>query len=313
MKSMNQYAGFKLFCVGLMAAVFVPVCPAADVYRVSEVLRVTSPIAFECRLENFPHAKQARFRVSIRGAAVSQVRSREESVEALGAMLTSAERIELRNVTVRNYFRLEADVWTASENIRPALAAGQFIRETPLNNAASQPASKQDRSERTVPRVSRPAPSRSPQIMIGAYDLHRLMKTRIDASSLRAETPLAEALEQISGSLEPRLPMVVFWSDLQANAFVDKETAIGVDGFGVMPAAQALDIVLYSVSGSGMPLKFTIDGGVLKIGTLRSLSGKVTRVYSVTDLLMPGANFDEDYRPGTTGSGGGTGASGRRY
>lgn len=289
------------------------VCLSADVYRVSEVLRVISPVSFECRLNNFPGAGQARFQIFLKGAAPSPSRSDAEGIEALRQILAGAENIELRRPNVRNYFRIEAEVWAQSQNIKPELLAGNFIRETELDTAQTHPEKTEPRTPKAGLPVRTAAKAVRPEIAVRAYDLQSLLKARIDVSSLRAETPLIEAVELISGSLEPRLPVVVFWSDLQNNAFVDRDTPIGVDGFGVMPAAQALDIVLYSVSGSGMPLKFTIDGGVLKIGTLRSLSGKVTRVYSITDLLLPRADFDEDYGSGTNGPAGTAGRTGGRY
>jgi hypothetical protein len=276
-----------------------------DVFAVSEVTRVLSPVSFECRLKNYPDTEQVRFRVILKGAAPSTERSEAESIEALRRILTSAENIELRQANVRNYFRIEAEVWVQSQSIKPELLAGKFIRETKLDNTALNPETAEPRMAKNEAPLKRgKAEAARPEIVVGASTLQSLLKARIDASSLRAETPLIEALELISGSLDPRLPVVVFWSDLQNNAFIDRDTPIGVDGFGVMPAAQALDIVLYSVSGSGMPLKFTIDGGVLKIGTLRSLSGKVTRVYSITDLLLPRANFDEEYGSGAGAAGG---------
>jgi hypothetical protein len=310
MMVMNRFKRFNLLFFFVGAELLASFGLSADVYRVSEVLKITSPVSFECRLVNFPHAGQARFQVFLKNASPGSEHSEAEGVNALREILLSAETIELRNVTVRNYFRIDADVWAASRNIRPALAAGRFLRETGLDTTQAHP-EKAPLSAARVP--EKRVTTGRPEMVVGAYDLQSLLKARIDASSLRAETPLIEALELISGSLEPRLPVVVFWSDLQSNAFVDRDTPIGVDGFGIMPAAQALDIVLYSVSGSGMPLKFTIDGGVLKIGTLRSLSGKVTRVYSLTDLLLPRADFDEDYGSGTNRMGRGSGNTGGRY
>ena len=74
-------------------------------YRVSEIVRVLSPISFESKLENYKPAKSVRFRVTLRGSGT------QDSKEYLENILKSAGRIELRNAVFKSYFRVEADLW----------------------------------------------------------------------------------------------------------------------------------------------------------------------------------------------------------
>jgi hypothetical protein len=310
---MNSFLRFRLPVAVIMgmtcAASF---CYSANIYHVSEIIRVISPESFECRLLDFPYARQVRFQVFLKGAVLDPARSEEEAVHALREAIAAAETIELKDVNIRNYFRLDAQVWADGVNINETLISGKYLRETVIiqSDKVEEPrvfVRSEVQRPTTSPAAVRPAKT-------GVYDLQALLKTKIDLSSLRSETPFEEALQIISRSLEPRLPIVVFWSDLENNAYVDRNTPIGVEGFGRISAAQGLDTILYSVSGYGVPLKFTINGGILKVGTVNTLSKKTTQVYSVADLISPPADYtgDTNYGSGNTGSGNFMGMSGSR-
>lgn len=312
---MNRAFALKLPTVAVfMAAVCISNGQSVNVYAVSEIIHVMSPVSFECRLVNYPEAPQTRFRVSLLDVTGSQ-RPYAESMAALENALRSAQTIELRDVRTRNYFRIEARVWADGKDVIKELVSKNFI--IPVKTEENVTGSEIERV------VLRPLRQSSPKIstvvsqsVYPPLSLQQLVRTKVDLSILRAETPFAEALQHISESMHPRLPIVVFWSDLENNAFVDRETPIGVEGFGLISAAMGLDAVLYSVSGYGVPLKFTIDGGILKIGTAASLSQskKVTRVYSVLDLISPPAydTSTNGYGSGYSGSGNNRSYSGAR-
>jgi hypothetical protein len=310
---MNTFLRFRLsFAVIVGMTWGASVCHSANIYHVSEIIRVISPVSFECRLLDFPYARQVRFQVFLKDAVLDSARPEDEAVQALREAMASAKTIELREVNLRNYFRLDAQVWADGENVNAKLISGHYLRETVLiqSDKIEEP--------RVVVRSEVQRPTPLPVVVRRSktddYDLQALLKTKINLSSLHSETPLQEALQIISGSLEPRLPIVVFWSDLENNAYVDRDTPIGVEGFGWISAAQGLDAILYSVSGYGVPLKFTLKGGILKVGTVNSLSQKTTQVYSVADIVSPPADYTEDdnYGSGNTGSGNFMGMSGSR-
>lgn len=200
---------------------------------------------------------------------------------------------------------MDARVQTASGDLKAKLLAEKIVQEiVPAETELA--ASRQDVNPKPIYPPSKAA-STVQAVKIGgsyAYDLQRLLRTKVDLSGLRSETPFYDALAMISGSVEPRLPIVVFWADLENNAFVEKDSPIGVEGFGVISAAEALDAILYSVGGYGTPLKFTIQGGILKIGTLASLSRKTTKVYSVADLVAA-PSYDRSEEGGNYGGGSG--------
>lgn len=288
-------------------AVMALCCRAEQVgytYYVSEIVSISSPVSFECRLKDFPDSGQARFRVFLRGVSPAAESPRSDGVLALENLLRSAKTIELRDIKTRNYFRLEASVFADSKNVADLLVSGKFVEaqaEKAVSAASATSAPTQPFAKMIMPAAREvPAPVRYPP-----HNLQQLVLTRADFSLLRSETPFAEALQIIGDSVEPRLPMVVFWNDLENNAFVEKDTPIGVEGFSTLSTAMVLDCILYSLSGYGEPLKFTIDQGILKIGTVRSLSKKSTQVYSVVDLISPPAYYsgEDGYRSGNTGSG----------
>lgn len=121
------------------------------------------------------------------------------------------------------------------------------------------------------------------------------MNTKVDLSAINEETPFKEALDIISNSVRPRLPLVILWNDLENNAMVDKEMPVGLGGFGSLKLKQALKLILLSVSRNGMKLQLAFEGQVITIGTQRGLLRKSrVRVYSVEDLTS--VPFSEDGR-----------------
>ncbi|MCE5187124.1 MAG: hypothetical protein LLF76_13465 [Planctomycetaceae bacterium] len=279
MKRFSRFIMFSLAIMGFSAVADM----RQGTYNVSEIVRVLTPVSFECRLVDFPDAPQTRFQVLLKDTQ-SLSDKKSEAMAELNKLLRSATKIELKNAKVRNYFRLEAEVWVDGKNLSAGLLSANLIQPKEVISEMTAPVD-------SIAMALAPTPLRpqnKPQPIrreIPKYGLQHLMGTKVDLSSLTSETPLYEALKLISDSLGPHLPMVVFWSDVQNNAFVEKDSPIGVEGFGVISAAQALDSVLYSVSGYGVPLKFTIKDGILKVGTVRTLSQRTTEVYSVLDLV----------------------------
>lgn len=260
-------------------------------YRVSEVVSILSTRSFQCKLDDYKPAPSVRFRVTLPD-------TEGVTKETLTERLKSAKEIELRNVEFRNYFRVEADVWIDGqlflERRRPALPQNESDSpKTPSNltgyqlSTVSQWQNHPKRStEQTVPVQRRP-------IAITA-----LLDTPVDCSMLSDDTPLSEALTLLAESVQPRLPLLILWKDLQVNAFIQKETPIGVEGLGRIKLRQAMNIILRSVSAGGSRLVVVTEGGMITLGTEQALlSNKVTRVYAADDLLAPpstGRMYNQD-------------------
>ena len=285
----------------LRAIIFVScIIPAAGTlpavsenYRVSEVVSVLSARSFQCKLDDYKPAPSVRFRVTLPD-------TEGVTKETLTERLKSAKEIELRYIKFRNYFRVEADVWID----------GQLFLERPKNEgdasnvisnlmgyelstvSPSQPSSK-TATDQTVPVQRRTIP------------ISALLDTTVDCSMLSDDTPLSEALTLLAESVQPRLPLLILWKDLQVNGFIEKETPIGVEGLGQIKLRQAMNIILRSVSAGGSRLVLFTEGGMITLGTEQTLlSNKLTRVFAVEDLLAP-PSTGEMYNQGGVGNRGG--------
>lgn len=276
-------------------------CRGQDVptdYVVDEILSVRSISAFECRLKDYPYASSARFRVQVRDVLLSAGGSADEAAAFTAERLRQAGRIELKNIRFRNYFRLIADVLIDGADLSAQLRAGGFCGPLDQTVPSDDPTGRR-RFSFTEPVRLRPSldPANSAlttgPVVLKRATLNSLLNTRVDLSALNDQTPLAEALEILADSVRPKLPLLILWNDLENNAMADKDTPIGVGGFGTLKLKQALTIILANVSRNGMQLQLAFEGRVITIGTQRGLLQKsVTRSYKIEDLVSP--SYTED-------------------
>ena len=112
-------------------------------------------------------------------------------------------------------------------------------------------------------------------------------------STFTPEMPFGEAIDILRNSSEPPLNIVVLWKDLLANAEIDRDTPIGMDGISGVPLRKHLELLLLSVSaGSLAELGYAVEKGVIIIATKDSLPTKMkTRVYDITGLASAPANY----------------------
>jgi hypothetical protein len=283
----------------LMAIILVSVAiPPSDTaplisenYRVSEIVRVLSPTSFESKLENYKPAKSVRFRVTLRDSGT------RDSKEYLENILKSAGRIELRNAVFKSYFRVEADLWLDG---KPVGSEKETVKQLP-NPAIYQPVTVLLRQQ-----SQSPEPPTKPFAPVKNHSttIDKLLDRQIDCSMLTEDTPLSEALVLLSESVEPRLPLLILWKDLQMNALIEKETPIGVEGFGRLKLRQALNIILLSVAGREPKPVLVAEGGILILGTQQmQLNNKTTRVYETTDLLAVPSTADSYNQGGSRNEG----------
>jgi hypothetical protein len=161
------------------------------------------------------------------------------------------------------------------------------------------PAEKAKTQKATKPAPSKPAasPKRTP-------------------ASFTPEMAFGEAIDILRNSTTPPLNIVVLWKEIGENADVYRETPIGIDGVGGLRVSQYLELLLLSLSSSASAkLGYTVKGGVITIGTTGSLqaSGKVTRVYDVSDLVAEPANYFFSPMMGLGGMYGGMGYGNMGY
>jgi hypothetical protein len=272
-------------------------CRGADAkldFAVSEVLSVSSPAEFECRIAGYPYADKARFRVQARHVMLKPGLPVDEAAEYLRERLKTADHIVLKQVQFRNYFRLTADVSIDGQDLGEELIAQRLAMPAPVPTAAAAPS----QALRPAPaelryRPPAAAPKTVPTQNRRGITLEELLATKVDLSQLNETTTLQDALTILSESVRPRVPFVVLWNDLETNAMVDKNMPIGAGGFGELPLKYALKLILHSVSKSANTrLHIAMEGGVVTIGTQKGLLVKSTvKSYSVNDLVS--VPFDE--------------------
>ena len=112
------------------------------------------------------------------------------------------------------------------------------------------------------------------------------LETPVDLSALTPDTPLSEAIETIKNSVDPPLKIVVRWKDLADNAYIEQDTAIGMQGMSGIPVGKALKELLNTVSGGVANISYAVEDGIITIATKASLpTNLVTNVYDITDLV----------------------------
>jgi hypothetical protein len=124
-------------------------------------------------------------------------------------------------------------------------------------------------------------------------------------ASFTPQMPLSEALDILRSCTTPPLNIVVLWRSLD-GAGIYRDTPIGIDGLPGLRVGQYLDMLALSLSaGAADRVGYTVHGGVITFATIASLPAPrpVTRVYDISDLTAPPAN----YRLGPMGYGGGLG------
>jgi Flp pilus assembly secretin CpaC/tetratricopeptide (TPR) repeat protein len=143
------------------------------------------------------------------------------------------------------------------------------------------------------------AAKRKPTTITGlsAADIavYKQLETLVDLSALTPDTPIEEAIEIIRTSVDPPLKIVVRWKDLADNAYVERDTVIGMQGLSGIPVGKGLQELLDSVSGGIVKIDYSVDDGIITIATRESLPNKlVTHVYDITELIGMPANYRAD-------------------
>jgi len=266
-------------------------------YPVSEILKVRSVTEFDCRINGYKYAESARFRVQVQNVKINQQLPADETVEYLHERLKNARQILLQNVQFHNYFRVEADVLVDGRDLGQELIELGLATSTKPAAAVTDEEVSSGQTAYQAERIRRYQPedrntqTRPTQVTIKRQfvTMASLLNTPVDFSLVNEETTLEEALQILSDSVQPQLPLVILWNDLEANAMVEKDMPIGIGGVGKVKLKQALELVLHSVSQRAQTkLLLSLQGNVLTIGTQRGLLVKsTTRSYSIEDIVAP--------------------------
>lgn len=259
--------------------------------RVLEVIRIHSRQEFTCRVDRWKGIDNLRLRVTIRNVSIpEEVTAREQAMEWLRSHLESSRYIILRNIEPRNYFRVVADVQTDRVDllegmlkkglIRPqeSVSEKQLLTQVPPLNGSFQnhPPSKD---------IPIPLDKRQSKPLYSKAALEKVLSSEIDLSGLDSNASLREALEMIRLSVDPPLPMVIVWNDLQQTLLLDPETPIGVGGLTKIPLKLAIELILSSVSSGAERPVVLQENTVLLIVSSRFAAGRMNPgVYNISEL-----------------------------
>lgn len=125
-----------------------------------------------------------------------------------------------------------------------------------------------------------------------AISIYKQLEKTVDLSALSLHTPISSAIDILRNSTEPPLNIVVLWRDLRENALIEQDTPISMQGVSGIRLRTGLELLLKAVSSIQGELSYVIEGGVIIIATKDSLHiKKVTRIYDISDLAAPPANY----------------------
>ncbi|MDD5135038.1 MAG: hypothetical protein PHP01_06485 [Phycisphaerae bacterium] len=125
--------------------------------------------------------------------------------------------------------------------------------------------------------------------------VYKQLELLVDLSVLTPDTPMEEAIEIIRTSVDPALKLVVRWKDLADNAYIERDTIIGMQGLNGIPLGKGIKELLDSVAGGIAGIDYSVDDGIITIATRESLPNKlVTHVYDITELIGTPANYRAD-------------------
>jgi hypothetical protein len=113
-------------------------------------------------------------------------------------------------------------------------------------------------------------------------------------ASFTRDMSFSEAIDILRNCTTPPLNIVVLWKEIEENAGIYKDTAIGIDGIPGLRVRQYLEMLVLSLSGgASAKLGYAVNNGVVTIATIDSLPvpKRVTRVYDISDLVAEPANY----------------------
>jgi hypothetical protein len=293
---------------------FNSLCPAGLIGRsypdgkVTEIIQVDDGANFRCRISGKSLIAGPALRVHVRG--INSLKDKTLSKSFVETAFKDARNIRLTNVRLRNYFRIIADVAIDGNDL-----AGELIKQGFAKTAKVPPPSSVEtktaayskmRSERLNGKTVRPGET-------GNFDKKTTRKNSPGSSTLRISDSLKnsprslggqsfhrdmtfeEAIDQIRHSVDPPLPIVVLWPEIERNCHVQRDTPIGIEWNGKITIKKGLDILLMAVARrNASRLQYYVDGGLITIASTKvNFNKRVMRVYNVAELTaaLPQMNY----------------------
>jgi hypothetical protein len=256
--------------------------------KVKDVIAVRSPVIFICRVDNWDLVGPARLSVTLRGIEVPDNLA-SEAQRFLEESLMNSKIIRLDQIEMGSYFRLTCNVKTDGRDLSKTMVQKGLakFKEVPVvtNIAESigQP--------KVILGKSPSVQSNSQQIdgrRVRITNWKSLLDRPVDVSAIQANTPFRQALELIRTSINPPLPLMINWKDIQNNTFIGQDNPVGIDGLSNISLGQILELLLNAVDGGKGQLAFATRGQVLVIASKRSLGDPLNlRVYDLSELTSP--------------------------
>lgn len=297
--------------------------PTVSSCTVAEIISTRDADSFTCRITDFPGIGPVRLRVTVRNLSpLPTDTAAQAAAEFTARLLNSAKTIVLRNIEMASYFRITADVKVNGRDLAAASIAAGLAAPVPSQSEPKPRPFAWDSFPQPRSRLIAPIPSAAPAIQ-KKYKTPRSRDAQIraqlnqivDLSRLTPDTTFAQALEILRSSTQPPLPIVVFWSDLETNAFLDPQTPIALGGVRRIRLAKALELILQSVAITTDPLTYRLKGGIIKVGTKQTiLANRMTnKVFHIAELASSPANFGSalNYLSGQYGNNSGQGSFGQ--
>lgn len=272
-----------------------------EIDRISAVIH---PNIFICTLKDSPLLDGIPLRVQIRGLAAPADPNRiAQGIQFLDSALRShSGRITLKNIRFGTYFHAVADIYAGKDNLAEVLIKHGFATLDKPTPQIPPPASK--------PLSSKPAERASPPVVPiitkkAIQPLAARLQAKVDLSSLTPETTLSEAIDIIRRSVEPQLPIVVIWNDLNANAMIGQDSPIGVKGIRQIRVLDMLRTIAQSLSAISTSRVVVVpQQEVITISSEAMANSRYQgMVYPVTDIIStPAAYGQTDNSQQTTGT-----------
>lgn len=270
---------FIFFCANAIAA------PASNIYpdcKVAEVLSVYDGVNFSCKAGGDDLLGGMRLHVSIRG--IDKAPDKDAAVKFIKKQLAEAKYIELKNVYMRYYFRVTADVKLDGKGLAEMLIKENLA--TPqvqdLKKVVEKPKTSDLFSKTKTATPDEPAKPGKSFSNTG----WRPQRAMIDMSLFEPDMRFEDAIDIVRNSVDPPLPIAVMWREIEANAFIDKDTPIGFTSSGKMTPGGALRLLLSSMGEIGTGLQYAIGDGIITIAsTEMELRKKTLGVYDISQLV----------------------------
>lgn len=266
----------------------VPGAGLPESLTVTSGIEVLGPDSILCKTVDDPVLGNVRLRVQIRGIErPSDPNVQDVMMHFLKNTFDSAKSVRLERIHYGYGFRLTADIrieevllsklmtdrgWGVKPTI--PLADTSAFRDLPYRQTRSIPSSS-----------SKPL---SPTGQKQTIKVGELFQKPVDLRAITDQTTFSEALDILCRSIEPRLPLVVLWRDLEINTYIHQDTPVGIGGMTVIPFGYALELILRSAAGKGPKPVLVVEGGVLTLGSAEILQKRpYNKIYPIQDLTSP--------------------------